>query len=173
MCKTEFRRVRDEELDEAYAIIVEATEWLNARGIRQWTVPLPRDAYATAHARGENYALTCDGEIAVVVSLVRHASRHWTHEIGGSERLWLRTLATARKHAGGQLGRRAVEASKIHLRQTGIGEVYLDCVRGGGFLPRYYESLGFCTIARKDVVYPTGVFDMVLMRCDLAEEAGA
>jgi len=170
MCGTEFRRVRDEELDEAYAIITEATDWLNARGIRQWTVPHPRDAYAAAQSRGENYILTCDGEIAVVVSLPEHVSRHWLDEIGGSPEWWLQTLATARKHAGQGLGRRAVEASKAHLRGTGADELYLDCVRGDGFLPRYYESLGFCTVARKDVTYPTGAFDMVLMKCDLMEE---
>ena len=56
------------------------------------------------------------------------------------------------------------EEAKTHLADLDVAEIYLDCVYGDGFLPRYYESSGFEPLSRKTIEYPTGLFDMVLMK---------
>lgn len=59
---------------------------------------------------------------------------------------------------------RAIQEAAAFLQDKGAEELYVDCVQGNGFLRNYYESLGFELVSRKDIEYPVGIFDMVLMR---------
>ena len=77
---------------------------------------------------------------------------------------FLSALLHAQEFKGKQLGEIAVRKACEYLRKRNVKEVYLDCVQGSGFLPSFYEKLGFERIARKTVNYPIGAFDMVLMR---------
>jgi hypothetical protein len=43
-------------------------------------------------------------------------------------------------------------------------------VHGTGFLVDFYRGLGFETVARRNVQFPTGLFDMVLMELKLPVE---
>ena len=164
---TEFRQLADDELDAAYEIICAAVDWLLSRNIRQWTAPLPRHIYEQRQAEGQNHALVYDGQIAVVLSILEEAHPYWRNELGGEERVWLSTVTTAPCFRGRQLGRLAIREALAFLKGRGIESLFLDCVHGDGFLPAYYESVGFATVARKDIEYPLGAFDMVLMRKDL------
>ena len=162
--KTEFRQLKNEELDAAYAVICDAVDWLLSKGIRQWTVPLPRGVWEQRQHNGENYALVCQGELAVVLSLLHEDHPYWKDELGGGKHWWLSTVTTTLTYRGQQLGRRAIAEAETFLRDKAVKELYVDCVYGSGFLPKYYKSLDFTLVARKDIEYPLGTFDMVLMR---------
>ena len=161
----QFRKLRDSEFDQAHVIICEAVEWLLSRNIRQWTVPLPRHIYRGWQEKGQNHALICNGALAVILSLVKETSRHWLDKTGAQPCWWLSTAATSREFSGQRLGQKAIEEAKIYLAELGVEEIYLDCVYGDGFLPKYYESLGFESLARKTIQYPVGSFNMCLMKC--------
>ncbi len=164
MNSLQFRKLRNSEFDQAHGIICEAVEWLLSKNIRQWTVPLPRHIYRTWQEKGQNYALICNGELAVILSLVKETSRHWFDKTGSQPCWWLSTVASSPEFRGRELGRKAIEQAKTHLAKLGAEEIYLDCVFGDGFLPKYYESLGFESLARRTIEYPTGLFDMLLMK---------
>ena len=160
----QFRKLHADEFDKAYSIICEAVDWLLSKNIRQWTVPLPRHVYEEHQRKEQNFTLMCNGKLAVVLSLVREANPHWKEHLSPEEYWWLSTMTTAPSFRGKEMGRRAIQEAMIILQDKGVEELYLDCVHGDGFLPKYYESLGFVRVARKDVQYPTGIFDMVLMK---------
>ena len=164
----QFRKLQHEECDRAYGIICGTVDWLLSKNIRQWTVPLPRHIYEDRQHKEQNFTLTCDGELAVVLSLGKEADPHWKEYLGLEEHWWLSTMATASSFRGRQMGRRAIQEAAIFLQNKGVEELYLDCVHGNGFLPKYYESLGFTIITRKNIEYPRGTFDMVLMRRNLS-----
>jgi N-acetylglutamate synthase-like GNAT family acetyltransferase len=164
----EFRRITDSELDEAYAVICDAVEWLNAKDIQQWPSPIPRRSYERMQARGQNYALFCEGRIAVVLSLAPGRNPHWKGVVD-EEVTWLRTVATGQDARGTGAGREALAAAACEVAAAGATELYVDCVYGDGFLPRYYESVGFEQLARREITYLTGTFDMVLLRKTLVE----
>ena len=167
MANLEFRKLCDSEFDQAYAIICDAVVWLLSKNIRQWTVPLPREVFLARQRNGWNYALTYDGVLAVILSLLKEASPHWRDQTGPAECWWLSTVTTASDFRGQGLGRHAIQEAKAHLCSIGAETIYLDCVPGDGFLPKYYESLNFEFLAHKTIEYPTGLFDMVLMSCSL------
>lgn len=162
MC-VEFRSIRNEELDSAYQIIVDATAWLLRRGIRQWPVPFPRTLYEQAQSRGEHVGLFEEGVLLAVVTLCQTVSRDWLKETGGGIEWWLSKLAVAPAHQGRGYGRQLVQAAIQYLDQRSVQCLWLDCVHGDGTLPNYYEQLGFVRAARKQVCFSTGDFDMVLM----------
>ncbi len=165
-----FRRLRANEFDAAYRILTEVSEWLTGKGIRQWARALPREVYQTRQARGENYGLFADKELAAVVSLLEERPEYWQSFLPESNFKWLATLASARKFSGQKLGELAMSEAEHFLRQEGLGEIYLDCVYNDGTLPRFYASLGYREIARKEVSFSWGTLDSVLMKKRLNEE---
>jgi ribosomal protein S18 acetylase RimI-like enzyme len=75
-------------------------------------------------------------------------------------------LATAPTHRGQGLGAQAVREALAILRGKCATRVCLDCVHGPtGALVRFYEALGFASVDRRVLTFPTGEFDMVLMSC--------
>ncbi len=164
MNSLQFRKLRNSEFDQAHGIICEAVEWLLSKNIRQWTLPLPRHIYRTWQEKGQNYALICNGELAVILSLVKETSQHWRDKTGPQPCWWLSTVATSTEFRGRELGRTAIERAKMHLATLGVKEIYLDCVYGNGFLSEYYRSLSFVPLVRKTIQYPIGLFDMLLMK---------
>jgi len=169
MPDSEFRQLAPHELDSGYAVYMSAFEWLNARGIRQWLVPLPHSVYAARQARGENYGLFVNDQLAVIVSLNSGTPPEWADVLTESETGWVHTLAIRSDYRGRGLGALTLQHSVSHLRDQGLPEVYLDCL--AGVLPAYYASQGFTQLAAKDYTYPSGntSFPIVLMKKDLRD----
>src|SRR5436190_4311581 len=100
MPDSEFRQLSPTELDLGYAVYLSAFEWLNANGIRQWLVPLPRSVYEARQARGENYGLFVDNQLAVIVSLYPGTPPEWADVLTESETWWVHTLAIRSDYRG-------------------------------------------------------------------------
>ncbi len=160
-----FRRLHDQELDEGYAIIVEVTNWLLSRGIRQWLQPFPPEMYHERQERGENYGLLVDDELAAVVSLIDYRPEYWSEHLPKTRYKWLATLASSRKFKGQKLGELTMSEAEQFLAKEGLPAIYLDCIYGDGVLPQFYTSLGYQLVDRKEIAFPGGgTFDSVLMR---------
>jgi len=164
----EFRPLAGSEAELAYTVYLEACRWLNDRGIREWLVPLPRDVYDGRQERGENFGLFLGGELAVVCALVQGTPAEWADCISEPETSWLNNLATAQSFRGRGLGGLAARMACEHLARSGARSVWLDCVDVAGFLPAFYERLGFVKTCEREITYPSGnTYPMVLMRRDL------
>ena len=161
----EFRPIKGDEAESAYRIICDATEWLRRKKIKQWTEPLPRQVFDARQSRDENYGLFADGVLSVSMSLILESVPYWEKEIGPSPVWWLCTLATSVNRKGEGLGEEAVRRACQHLKNKGVGLLWLDCVMEGDFLQNYYFRLGFATVAEKTIDFPKcGRTGMVLMK---------
>ncbi|MCC7407150.1 MAG: GNAT family N-acetyltransferase [Phycisphaeraceae bacterium] len=151
----------DAEFESCYAVLTRVTDWLNARGIRQWLRPLPRSVYERWQRQGCNYHYLVEGKLAAVVSLVTQVDQEWQTHTGPEPVLWVHALAVERTFAGRGIGRSVMQAI-TQLRQQPL---WLTCVNHQGFLPAYYRELGFTQVAEEQKDYGQfGRFNMTLMR---------
>jgi hypothetical protein len=139
----DFRQIGPEHFEAAHAIVVEVTDWLNGKGIKQWSRPVPEDIYRERHDRGENHGLFVEGRLAVVMSLSQAVPDRWPGFAPPEPFRWLGTMAVSRANDTAGHGPNALAAAEDYLRTRGIAAVYLDCVRGNGFLPRFYSENGY------------------------------
>ncbi|MGD0915255.1 MAG: GNAT family N-acetyltransferase [Thermodesulfobacteriota bacterium] len=160
-----FREIQSAEVDEAYRIYIEAFDWLKAKGVRQWLVPLSKDKYLDRQQRGENFGLFIGARVGAIVSLAWEVSPYWQKEVGADAYWWLSTLAVATEFRGEKIAEQMVLEAENWLRGKGATEVFVDCVDERGFLPSFYKRLGFDEVCRKSITYPSGnTFPMVLMK---------
>jgi predicted N-acetyltransferase YhbS len=104
-------------------------------------------------------------DLAAVLSLVQGTPAEWADVIPERETWWLHNLATAQNFRGRRLGEVAVKLACERLVMAGVNVIYLDCVAVAGFLPAFYERLGFAKIAERTIAYPSGnSFPVVLMK---------
>ncbi len=162
-----FRKLRPEEFDVAHGILVSAAEWLISKGIRQWTTAYPKQMYLACQEKGWNYGLVSDSQLMVIMTLSHGPAPEWADCFGTASVWWLSKLATAPGYRGLGLGARAVRQAISVLSAQGADRLCVDCVHGKGFLVDFYRRLGFETIARRNVQFSTGLFDMVLMELKL------
>jgi predicted N-acetyltransferase YhbS len=162
------RRLQEEEFDRAYDIYLDAFEWLKAKGVRQWLVPISRTTYQERHLRGENFGYFISGELYAIVSLAYIPTKYWTAQLGEVPQWCISMLAVSASCHGMSIGRETVRAVEDYVRTLNGKEVFLDCVDEKGFLPLYYGNLGYSVVARQDITYPSGnTFPMVLMRKEI------
>ena len=158
-----FRRLHNDDVDAAVAILAAASQWLLARGIRQWTTAYPRELYQQLQDRGENFGLFEDQRLVAIVTLTS-APPEWKTELTGQDATWISKLAVAPDCHGRGLGRLAIEHALQRLRQEGAPRAWLDCRNGP--LVAFYESLGFKRVTAKVVDFPDLSLDLVLMKKD-------
>ncbi len=151
----EFRRITVDEFDAAYALYLDVFAWLKAKGVRQWLRALPREEFAGRQARGELFALFNEREMSAIVTLAFEADTDWEKHLGLEPQWWIKTLAVTRTQRGRALGEIMIRKCESHLAATGATQVHLECV-DAGFLPNYYERLGYTTLHRTDITYPSG-----------------
>jgi hypothetical protein len=164
--KTEFRRIDNSEIDEAYSIVCQRTDWLNSTGLKQWTEPLPKSVFDNRQKSGQNFGLFCNDQLVVFLSLVKESIPYWQKEIGNADVWWLTTLASSIDFLGKNLGETAVGRAINFLKGKNVTTLYLDCVEG--FLPMYYGRIGFKKIIQKDIDFPKcGLSHMVLMKYNI------
>ena len=145
----EFRKLGAEDLGAAHAIVVAATDWLNARGIVQWTRPIPLEDYAQRQVAGHNFGLFDGDRLVAVMTLAPSVPERWRDRDYLQPFLWLSTLAVA-ADARGQ-GRRAIEHAEAYGRSEGLAAIYLDCVDRDDALPSIYRAAGYTLLEAKEV----------------------
>jgi len=163
MSAVTFRKLRDDEFDRAHGILVSAADWLLSKGIRQWTIDYPKEAYLACQEQGWNYALEHEGELAAVLTLSQEVPSAWADHFGNAPFWWLSKLATAPAFHGRGVGPIATRCAIGVAYNHSAERLCLDCVHGNGFLVDFYRGLGFRAIDRRDVQRSTDVLDMVLM----------
>jgi GNAT superfamily N-acetyltransferase len=147
----EFRKLKPHELEDGYAVLMEAYEWLNARGSNQWPEPLPLEKYRRWHKRGLNYGFFFNGILSNVLSLVAEIDHRWHDFMPDACVMWIRAVAGSDKHRGRGFGKLAIQAAVEKLVNNKQIPIYLHCYKGNGFLPKYYTNLGFETLSETEL----------------------
>jgi ribosomal protein S18 acetylase RimI-like enzyme len=163
-----FRRLQDSDVDAAVAILDAASQWLLARGIRQWTTAYPRERYQQSQDRGENFGLFEHARLVAIVTLTG-APPEWEAELSGMDARWVSKLAVAPDCHGRGVGRLMSEHALEQLRRAGSTQAWLDCRNGP--LVAFYESLGFARVTTKVVDFTDVTLELVLMKKDLQATA--
>ncbi len=156
------RPVLDEEAEAAFGVLARVAAWLKLKGRRQRIVNTTLGTYMTWQNDGANHAVLDDGQIVGIFSLPREPLDEWPMIAIEEPVAWLRALAIDPTHHRKGIGALAVTTA---LQIVGSPEpLYLDCV--SDFLPSYYKSLGFETIACQTRRYPgeENPLDMTLLR---------
>jgi ribosomal protein S18 acetylase RimI-like enzyme len=167
----EFRSVAAAEIEAAHAAYLGVFAWLKAKGVRQWLWAIPLGDFQERQRANELFAGHLEGELAAVVTLAWERSPYWVETLGDEKRWWIKTLAVARKWRGRGAGSQVLEECETRVRNAGAQQVFIDCV-DVGFLPAYYERLGYAVVHRKDITYPSGnTFPVVLMKKSPARPA--
>ncbi len=144
-----FAQLTEPHFDTAYGVVVAATDWLNANGIRQWDEPIPEPTYRERHKAGLNYGLFVDGVLTTVLTLKDEAPGYWAAVRDFHPPFaWLSTLAVDRAYAGQGLANAALTAAENHLAANGVERIYLDCIEG--FLPGFYTAAGYTLLERRE-----------------------
>ena len=161
---TDFRRLNDADVADAVAILDAASEWLLARGIRQWTTAYPRELYQKLQDHRENFGLFEDGRLVAIVTLTGPPPE-WDAELAGLDVRWVSKLAVAPECHGRGLGRLMAEHALEQLRREGASQAWLDCRHGP--LVAFYESLGFARVTAQVVDFTDVTLELVLMKRQL------
>ena len=161
------RKLKDYELDHALAIIFANLEWLENRGIRQWSSDLIRRAYPEYQKLGENYAFLSDDQVVSVLSVHKKIPWYWRDQVGTNDNRFLSKLAVDVSLRGQGIGRKVMKAVLEHLRGENVQDLFLEVSYGDGFLTKYYSEFGFTNVSRIEIELESGTYDMVLMKCNL------
>jgi len=145
-----FRLLTYAELKDCYSVYFEAFEWLKAKKIPQWFVPISPHVFEDSQKKGELYGLFIDDVLAGIACLNAGTPKKWADEVKLPHTLWINHLAVGNAFHGQKLGKRMVERLKAYAREATVPFLHLDCVDVDGVLPTYYEKLGFRVITAKD-----------------------
>lgn len=156
-----FRRITPDEITEGYQLIVERTNWLNQKGIRQWNEPIPERVIRQRQADGNFYGYWNDNQLMAVVCLLKKSVTEWGDKLQGKY-LYLATLASSIIHAGQGYGSKCVLSACEHAQRENYERIYLDCVDNAKALPRFYLQLGFQQIGEQ--IEPDGRQEVLMMK---------
>jgi len=149
--QTEFRAVYTNEIPAAYQIIVQRTEWLNAKGIVQWLRPIPEQIIEQRQADGQLFGYWVDQQLVAVVSLLRASVAQWDNDLFTGSYLFVATLASDVTHIGHGYGAKCLKASETYAQKNRYEMLYLDCLDNAGVLPAFYATHEFQKIAEKQL----------------------
>lgn len=169
MCLYSLRKLKDSEMVHGLRLLHENLQWLEERGIRQWSADLIKRAYPEYQKLGENFAFEHENQIVAVLSIHKRVPSYWREVLNTLDHRFMSKLAVDVSLRGQGLGRRAVQAAQQLLRDEKVQELFLEVSYEEGFLIQYYKELDFVVVDRIDVELESGPYDMILMKCALAQ----
>lgn len=155
------RLVDGSEIPAAFSVLKKVAASLEKKGRRQRIAKTTLDTYMMWQENDSNYVVLDRAEILGVFTLARQRLDEWPMIDIEEPVVWLRALATDPAHQKKGVGAFAVKKA---LELVSPEPLYLDCV--SGFLPGYYQSLGFETITSQTRRYEGEYhpFDITLLR---------
>ncbi|HEY5038270.1 MAG TPA: GNAT family N-acetyltransferase [bacterium] len=154
--------IEDEEA--VLTIVRDATNWLEGKGIPQWTAYLSENGRRFVQKRIKNdvvYLASFQGEIIGTVAILWEDPSIW--EVKGSDGLagYIHSLAILRRFEGKQVGKDILRWAMDTIR-TQRSFIRLDCMAENVRLCRYYEEMGFAPVGQK--TFPNGWLDKLYER---------
>jgi GNAT superfamily N-acetyltransferase len=166
---TEFLRLNDVNIDNAYEIIRWRFDYLMKKGIKQYLAPYPPfDTFKKRQEDGLNFGLYISGKLNGIVTLMNSFPEEW-EEIKLKDRfLWICSLFTSKEAKGKNVGSVLIEKIEEYAKSISVDLLILDCyINETDFLVKYYQKFGFKEIKRKEVIYPSRSFFAAFMLKDI------
>jgi len=128
-----------DDADTVRSLLGEVSEWLIARGLRQWPAEFPDEWFVPALEAGHTWLAHRDREPVATITL------QWDDEVVWGVRPpdagYVHRLAVRRAAAG--VGRELLDWAADQVRAAERTHLRLDCWRENPGLRSYYESSGF------------------------------
>ena len=150
---------RGSDADAVEALLDEAAEWQETRGIDLWRPGRFRDEIEQVTSAGDLYVARQDGSIVGCFMLDEGSPRltRWLMDHGREpERSVVGRLAVKRDVAGRGLGKRLLHAAASIAAGRGIAFLRLECPSDNEGLRRYYRMVGFSEIGTNHEPGPNG-----------------
>ena len=143
-----FGKLAAGEIEEGYNIIIGRTNWLNQKGIRQWSAPIPEAVIRQRQKAGMLFGYWVNDELVAVVCLLDKSISDWGDKINGKY-LYMATLVSDIRYLGRKYGWACATEAFTYAAESNYEKIYLDCVDNEGVLPDFYTQLGFDILDRK------------------------
>ena len=162
MTDLSFCSLPDELFDSAYQVMTKVADEIRASGRKQRVAKIGEHTYKKWQAENANFVALFQGNIVGLATLRDEFLSDWPDYQSLGQVKMLRGLVTNPDFRGSRIGERFVGWILENLAVNDT--VYLDCV--AGFLPNYYQKLGFELIAkRENVTDSQGIsYNICLMR---------
>jgi len=161
-----FTLVNDCNSKEAYQVLVDRTIQLIDNGFKQYIKPFP--VYEIYHKRtlhNENWALTDDGNICGIVSIIKNGiGEEWQDIYSAKNHFWISSLFVSIKYKHQNIGKVLIESCVEIAKSQHVNELLIDCYIDSHFLEKYYTQYGFTTIGSKLFEFPGRQFNAALMQ---------
>ncbi len=163
------RKLKDSEMVQGLSLLHENLQWLEERGIHQWSADLIKRAYPEYQKEGENFAFEHANQIVAILSIHKRAPVYWRGVLDSLDYRFISKLAVDVSLRGQGIGRLVIEEAQQLLRDEKVQELFLEVSYEEGFLIQYYKELDFVVVDRIDVDLESGAYDMILMKCALGQ----
>jgi GNAT superfamily N-acetyltransferase len=138
-------RAKPSDAEPLYGLLVEASTWLKAKGVRQWNPEYPRSRFVREIDEGLVWYWAAQGEAIGTVTLFESRPAYYPQGLWEDEvRVWyMCRFAVSRKLVGRRLGEQMLDGLETDAAAEGIRALRLDVIASNSFLEAYYVTRGF------------------------------
>lgn len=130
------------QFDQAYQLILEASEWLKERGMSQWEKPpVSKAEFRAASDRNEVYVLAQGTDVVGTVTLTKDKDYYWGAAEGDA--IYLHRLVVSRKYKGLRIGEQLLRWAEEFTVANDLRLLRLDCRNSNPAIKEYYSKNGF------------------------------
>ncbi len=135
------------------ALMLEASQWLNKKGIDQWQniqEPKTQEVIRRRANNGSALIATINGEVVGTITILWVDTYAWDEKGEDGLAGYIHGFAISRRFAGKNIGKEILNwaVATIHAQRP---IVRLDCKAENPRLCRYYEEVGFLSLGQKDL----------------------
>lgn len=144
---------RASDLDDVYALLPEASEFLRERGIAQWRVPYPRERFARDVASGAVWYWRAESAVAATLTVSSSRPDYYEGDLwlDPKDAWYLTRFAVARRFARRGIGAKVLDQVAIEAAASGVQALRLDVNATNPFLERYYLEHDFRRVAAAQI----------------------
>ena len=137
----------DADAETVRSILLEAAQWIHAKGIDQWRIAEFTKEYVLDNIQGGDVFLAYDGGAPIGTVIVRRKPGPFDRQIWGEradeQAAYVHRLAIRTKYHGQGLGGQILGWAEDESVRAGKAYVRLDCMADNEALNQYYQRFGF------------------------------
>lgn len=138
-------QARASDCQKLYELLVEASGWLQEKGLRQWNPAYPLHRFAREVEAGRVWYWAVGGEPVATATLDEHRPEYYPSGVWADAiRAWyICRFTVARRLAGQRVGEQVLEGIEAEAASAGILALRPDVAAANPFLEGYYLARGF------------------------------
>ncbi len=139
------KKARIKDLEKTYGIILECSDWLKSKGIKQWNPPYPKNLFEKDIKDGNVYYFSKNGKLCGTCTLSKNPPFYYPAGLRNLQKheIYISRLAVSRGLKGRGIGKKLLHEIESYCKSNGIRKIKLDAIKSNKFLHEYYSSVGF------------------------------